>query len=261
LPLEHTGGARWNAARRWSELGGHDPVPATVDEALRRQRELGPVAAIAVQRDGRYWSVVARRLSAARGRRAMRYTRFADLPRHHFGLIVADPPWRHITYDGRNPKLDCHYTQMDLVAIKALDIAALARRDCVLALWVPQAQMANALDVVAAWRFKFKTTGCWAKRTKTDQRWQFGTGHILRSTAEYYLLATRGSPRCKVHNVRNLIVAPVREHSRKPDQLFDDLARMYPDVPRLELFACIDHRPGWVLWGNQVRYLAEELAP
>ncbi|HMF27546.1 MAG TPA: MT-A70 family methyltransferase, partial [Candidatus Cybelea sp.] len=89
----------------------------------------------------------------------------------------------------------------------------------------------------------------WAKRSRRDRSWQFGTGYLLRSAAEFFLIGTRGHPRSAVHNVRNLIVAPVREHSRKPDDLAKNLERMFPDAKKIELFA-ERKRKGWATWGK-----------
>jgi N6-adenosine-specific RNA methylase IME4 len=142
---------------------------------------------------------------------------------------------------------------MRLAEIMALPVAQIAARDAVLVLWTTQWAVHHALAVMAAWGFQFKTAGTWAKRSKTDRKWQFGTGHILRSAAEFYLIGARGRPSPQaVKDVTNLIVAPVRQHSRKPDELHRNLERMWPTARRLEMFATYDYRPGWSLWGAQV---------
>jgi len=122
----------------------------------------------------------------------------------------------------------------------------------VLMLWATQNTVEQAYTLSRVWGFEPKTLGTWAKQSKTGMKWQFGTGYLLRSAAEFYLFGTRGKPKWAVRNVRNLIAAPVREHSRKPDEMYRDLERLFPDVPRVELFA---RRPveGWSVWGNDVR--------
>ena len=95
----------------------------------------------------------------------------------------------------------------------------------------------------------YKTAGSWAKQSKTGTKWAFGTGYCYRSAAEFFLLGTRGKPAQQVRNVRNLIVAPVREHSRKPDQMRRDLEALWPG-PRCELFAR-EAAERWDAWGNE----------
>src|SRR5215469_11498183 len=174
---------------------------------------------------------------------------FAPLPAKQFGVILADPPWRFKTFDGVNRKIERHYQLTGLDVLKTLDVPSIAARDCVFALWATQAQLPDALELMKHYGFRFKTAGAWAKRSRRDRSWQFGTGYLLRSAAEFFLIGTRGHPRSAVHNVRNLIVAPVREHSRKPDDLAKNLERMFPDAKKIELFA-ERKRNGWATWGQ-----------
>ena len=109
----------------------------------------------------------------------------------------------------------------------------------------------QAIGVMEAWGFAYKSAGAWAKQSSTGKAWQFGTGYCFRSAAEFYLLGTLGKPRQKARNVRNLIVAPVREHSRKPEQIYRDIEAMF-DGPYLDLFARQSTpRQNWTYWGNE----------
>lgn len=188
---------------------------------------------------------------------------FPDLPTKHYGLIYADPPWRFRTWTETNQTKSPsrHYDLMTLDEIKAMPVADLAAPDCALVMWACAPTLDQAFAVMSAWGFKFKTAGSWAKQSKTGKKWAFGTGYLLRSASEFYLIGTIGNPKTAVKDVRNLIVAPVREHSRKPDQMRHDLERMFPDVPRVELFARAP-ADGWDVWGNQTdRFDAPESAP
>lgn len=147
------------------------------------------------------------------------------------------------------------YSCMDLDAIKALPVGALAAQDCVLWLWAVNPMIPQALEVMAAWGFTFKTAGHWAKFT-THGKQAFGTGYILRCAGEPYLIGTRGKPKC-ARNVRSVVLGRVREHSRKPDEAFCDAEKLRPDVPRLELFSR-QERPGWTVWGDQVAKFTPE---
>lgn len=174
---------------------------------------------------------------------------FGDLIPGHYGVVLADPPWRFKTYndDISAKSAASHYSLMGKEDLKRLQVWKLAADNCVLVMWATQAQMPEAIDLMDEWGFTYKTMGAWAKQSSTGQKWAFGTGYVLRSAAEFYLVGTIGKPKAKVKNVRNLIVAPVREHSRKPDQMHADLERLF-DGPRCELFAR-QSRPGWDCWG------------
>lgn len=106
------------------------------------------------------------------------------------------------------------------------------------------------IELLTAWGFTFKSAGAWAKQSSTGECWAFGTGYVFRSAAEFYLVGAIGKPRVGSRSIRNLIAAPVREPSRKPDQLHADVEALYAG-PYAELFAR-QRRPGWDAWGNQV---------
>lgn len=177
-------------------------------------------------------------------------------PAGGFGLIMADPPW---SYDMRSEKgyaksPEAHYRTMDLAAIKALPVELLAAPDCLLWLWALGPQLPQAMEVITAWGFTFKTGGHWAK-VGTSGKQHFGTGYILRNAGEPFLIATRGAPKT-TRATRSVIIAPVREHSRKPDEAFDAASRLMPGVQRLELFSR-QNRPGWTSWGDETGKFAE----
>ena len=138
---------------------------------------------------------------------------------------------------------------MDLADIMALDMAFVGAADCALVMWATAPMLPEALQVMAAWGFKFKTAAAWAKQSSTGARWAFGTGYIFRSAAEFILVGSRGRPKVRSRSVRNLIVAPVREHSRKPPEAHQMCEALF-DGPYLEMFAR-EPRPGWTVWGNQ----------
>jgi N6-adenosine-specific RNA methylase IME4 len=175
------------------------------------------------------------------------------LPAGPFSVIMADPPWAFATRSDKGLKKSpqAHYDCMSLDAIKALPVADISAPDCLLMMWATAPMLPHALEVMAAWGFTYKTMGAWAKRSKTGSKWAFGTGYILRSASEPFLIGTRGAPRVVSKSERNLIVAPVREHSRKPDEARAMLERMIPAGRRLEMFAR-ETAPGWEAWGNQV---------
>lgn len=177
---------------------------------------------------------------------------FGDLEAGRYACILADPAWRFSTYsvkgEGKSPQ--AQYDCMPLKEIMALPVGQLAAPDCALVLWATAPMLPDAVLTMKRWGFTFKSAGAWAKQSSTGRKLAFGTGYCYRSAAEFFLLGTRGAPKQQVRNVRNLILSPVREHSRKPDQMHRDLEALWPG-PRVELFAR-QSRPGWDSWGNQV---------
>ena len=181
---------------------------------------------------------------------------FADLPKNRFGAILADAPWSFRTWSKTRQTRAADYDVMDVENIKSLPVVDLAADDCVLFLWAISPMLPQALTVMDAWRFTFKSVAFyWAKTTpKTDSswapKWHCGLGYWTRANAELCLLGTRGKPKRLSKSVQQLIVAPRREHSRKPDEIHDRIERLVAG-PYLELFAR-QTRPGWSAWGNEV---------
>ena len=176
---------------------------------------------------------------------------FASLRPLSYGAILADPPWafglRSEAGEAKSPQ--AHYGCMDLDAIKALPVSHLAAPDCLLVMWATAPMLPQAIDTMAAWGFRYVSAGPWAKQSKTGEKWAFGTGYVFRSAAEFFLVGVIGKPTYLSRSIRNLIVAPVREHSRKPDEMYAMVEALVPG-PYVELFAR-QQRPGWDAWGNQ----------
>ena len=204
----------------------------------------------------------------------------SDLPAGPFGVIMADPPWRFKTWSpkGRDRCPDGvpvsraarpenaperHYKTMTLQDIKDLPVKDVAAKDCVLFLWAVDPMIPEALEVGAAWGFKYKTVAFyWAKMRKEgstrsdlhDDLWHkmfpMGTGYWTRPNPEQCLLFTRGKPKRVSAAVRKLIISRRREHSRKPDEQYGRIEALVGG-PYLELFAR-STREGWSSWGNEV---------
>ena len=139
---------------------------------------------------------------------------------------------------------------MPLAEIEALPVGDLAVPDCALFLWAVAPLLPEALHVMTAWGFQYKTIAfTWAKTTR-DGRPAIGMGYWTRAGAEVCLLGVRGRPKRLDRGVRQLIVEPRREHSRKPDRVAADVERLVGG-PYLELFART-RRPGWTCVGDQL---------
>ncbi len=175
---------------------------------------------------------------------------FGELRPGAYDLIMADPGWRFENWsakgEGKSPQ--AHYRTMSLAETKAMPVWELAKPDCLLWLWSTAPHMAQAMEVIVSWGFKYVTMGGWAKRTTHDKA-AFGTGYVLRSSLEPFLIAKRGEPRVR-RNVRNIVTGPLREYSRKPEEAYAAAEALMPRAQRLDLFSRAT-RPGWDAWGDQ----------
>lgn len=162
-------------------------------------------------------------------------------------MILADPPWHYSNAAARGA---LSYPTMTTREIADLPVATVARASgCVLALWVTGAHLLDGLKVMRAWGFEQKQVGVWVKTTEDGGRVRMGVGNYFRNAAEPWLLGVRGRPEIRDRGLSNVILAPRREHSRKPDDLHARLERLTPG-PYLEIFARRP-RPGWASWGNE----------
>lgn len=181
---------------------------------------------------------------------------------HRFDVLLADPPWRFAAWAGNRGSrtAESFYPTMSTEDLCALDpfVHEHTASCAALFLWVPCSAMPDGLRVIAAWGFTYRTVGfVWVKLPRARRlvaavpaRLHFGLGHYTRSQAELCLLGTRGRLPRGARNVEQVIFAPVREHSRKPDELYERIEALYPGRRYLELFA--RHRwPGWAAWGAE----------
>lgn len=187
------------------------------------------------------------------------------LPRGHYRAILADPPWRYLTWSdkGMDRSPDRHYPTMTVEELCALPVRALCAPDAVLFLWVIDTHLEIALQVARAWGFTYKTIGFyWAKTTLDGNKFPIGSGHWTRANPEhaYYaeiaepnpverlLLNSAGRPKRLNKDVPRLMLSPRREHSRKPDESYKLIERLVAG-PYLELFSRTK-APGWDSWGK-----------
>jgi N6-adenosine-specific RNA methylase IME4 len=174
------------------------------------------------------------------------------LPAGPFDLIYADPPWQYEAATATpNRRIERQYVTMTLADICALPIAELVAPDAMLYLWAPPAKVPEALQVVTAWGFVYRTHAVWDKGS-------IGPGYWFRCQHEDLLVARRGKFPVPAPSLRSsgVIRAPRRAHSAKPDVVYERLEAMHPGACRLELFARGLSRPGWTAWGNEVTDVA-----
>ena len=166
-------------------------------------------------------------------------------------MIYADPPWRY-AQKGLQGAAEKHYPTMGIDELCTLPVADLAAPDSVLFLWTTFPQLAEALRLIKAWGFTYKSVAfVWLKKNRKSEGWFYGLGFWTQGNAEVCLLATRGHPKRQAANVHQFIISPIQEHSRKPEEAREKIVALMGDVPKVELFAR-QSPPGWDVWGNEV---------
>jgi len=163
-----------------------------------------------------------------------------------FPVIYADPPWQYDHPISDSRKIENQYPTMPIEEIYALPVEKIAAPDCILFLWVTTPFLEKGLRVLGAWGFDYRTSMVWVKPS-------IGPGQWVRQRHEYLLIGVRGhipTPEGK-NKPDSVIEAPRTEHSEKPEVVYEIIERMYPELPKVELF-CRNPRIGWVAWGNEV---------
>ena len=168
-----------------------------------------------------------------------------------FNIIYADPAWKYNNKGGRSAA-EKFYPTMNIEEICALPVADIAAKDSALFLWATFPMLPEALRVIDAWGYTFKSVAfVWLKQNRKAKSWFYGMGFWTRSNVEICLLATRGKPQRQDKGIHQLIISPIEAHSKKPDVVREKIVRLMGDIPRVELFAR-QATPGWNVWGNEV---------
>lgn len=141
---------------------------------------------------------------------------------------------------------------MNIEKLCVLPVSEIAEKDCALFLWATFSQLPEALRLIKAWGFTYKTVAfVWLKLNRKSRTWFYGLGFWTRGNAEICLFSTKGHPKRKAANIHQLIVSPIEQHSKKPDEARGKILALMGDLPRIELFAR-QKTPGWDVWGNEI---------
>lgn len=180
--------------------------------------------------------------------RTMTATELAAIrPFEGYKCILADPPWAFSANSEAKPGKGArrHYPTMKTAEIAAIPVRALAARDSLCLMWATAPMIEDALKVLKAWGFRYKSQLVWPKN-------RIGTGYWARNAHELVLIGRRGKFPCEQPALfpTSIIPGKVQQHSRKPTWLHDVIDARHPDIPKLELFARAA-RPGWTVLGNQ----------
>ena len=177
-----------------------------------------------------------------------------SLPDKKYQIIYADPPWnwRSWSSKGEAKSAKNHYNCMDLSDINKLSIPTITDKNCILFIWATYPNLKDALEVIEAWGFKYKTVGfTWVKKNKKADSWFWGLGYYTRSNAEICLIATKGKPKVQSRSVHQVIDTPIEKHSKKPSCVREKIVSLMGNLPRIELFAR-QRVDGWDAWGNEI---------
>jgi len=190
-----------------------------------------------------------------------------------YDVIYADPPWRYGTRKwgkdttfgtiGEDERLV--YPTMTQDELKRLHVGRLAADNCALFLWATFPTLRDGIDLIEAWGFEYKTAAfVWVKTTakhtpeqralfEMTPRLHWGMGYYTRANAELCLLGIRGDNTALVerHDVHQVVIRPVQDHSRKPDEVRRRIECLTGDRRRVELFAR-EKSDGWDIWGNEL---------
>ena len=186
-----------------------------------------------------------------------------------YSVVMCDPPWKFRTWSETNQAKSPsrHYSLMEAEDIRAIPVRDMVADDAALFLWVVQSNLPEALALINAWDFTFKTVAfAWVKiKGKQDRLFytgedvRMGLGYHTRAGFEQCWLATRGDGYERlVKDEPQVLFSPLREHSRKPDEIADAIVRLCGDVPRLDMFTRT-RRSGWDAYGNEVDKFASSV--
>jgi N6-adenosine-specific RNA methylase IME4 len=231
----------------WRQLrdAGEETVETAIDRALTEGRAPTKAEILSAAKQFR-----AERAEEKKLRREEREVELAAkqaaLPQKRYGVIYADPEWRFEPYSretGMDRAADNHYPTSSLEEIKARDVSSITADDCVLFLWATVPMLVEALDVMAAWGFTYKSHFAWIKD-------RIGTGYWSRNKHELLLIGTKGQIPAPALGTQapSAIDAPVGRHSEKPESFYEIIEHYFPNLPKIELNAR-RARASWDSWG------------
>jgi len=167
------------------------------------------------------------------------------LPKRLYQVVYADPPWQYEHCKTDNRKIENQYPTMALDDICNLPVNDITTPVAILFLWATPPKLEEALQVMRAWDFKYRTCAVWVKD-------KIGMGYYFRQQHELLLVGVRGDmvTPSETDRVSSVINAPRGKHSAKPESVYEIITRMYPDLSKIELFAR-NKRDGFDSWGSQ----------
>jgi N6-adenosine-specific RNA methylase IME4 len=177
-------------------------------------------------------------------------------PIKKYNIIYADPPWEYKESGSGNRVIHSKYPTLNIEKIKSIPIDDIADDKCILFLWVTFPRLKQGLEVIEAWNFQYYGLGFdWVKMNPKSETPFWGMGYYTRQNTEICLIGVRKNKnnriKPQVRNILSVIHSPKREHSRKPNEIRNNIVKICGDLPRIELFAR-EKTEGWDVWGNEV---------
>jgi len=187
-----------------------------------------------------------------------------NFPNKKYQIILADPPWEYAS-DPKSKRgiwglAHQQYSTMKIEDLMHLPVQNIADDNCMLFLWATFPNLQQALDLIKAWGFEFKTVAfVWEKLGKTNNTLKkYGLGWYTRSNCEIVMIGRKGKFDRKSAAVHQVVKSTITAHSQKPDEIRKRILKLCGDLPRIELFArTIVH--GWDVWGNDEKLLNQPL--
>lgn len=177
-----------------------------------------------------------------------------------FSIILCDPPWSYFGDSSKDQAAGKHYTLMDEEALSALPVKSIATKPCVLFMWATGPKLDQAFRVAEKWGFHYRGMAyIWIKTKKSDLSVPVGARGVrpsfVKPITEFVLVFSTNKKgrtfKLLTEKQKQLIFAPIAEHSRKPADVRERIVELLGDLPRIELFAR-ESAPGWSSWGNEV---------
>ncbi len=178
-----------------------------------------------------------------------------------YDIILADPPWSYQQFsEKKHGSAKAHYDLMSNEDLYELPVEAIAKKDCVLFMWATFPKLKEAITLLESWGFRYVTVAfVWVKLNKGGVGYFHGVGFHTASNVEIVLLGKKGNLKRVDNSISQLIVSKLRQHSRKPDELYVKIEKLYGgDKNKIELFAR-ERREGWDVFGNQLRKSTQKI--
>jgi N6-adenosine-specific RNA methylase IME4 len=203
-----------------------------------------------------------------------------DLPGKKYSVVLTDPPWAYSAWSGKKTRTaDAHYDTMTEDEIAKLPVASILEDNAAVFMWSTPPMFDTQVQVLRAWGLRYVTIAFnWVKLSKKHMknadaikarsegetlifhkghwyRQHFGMGHYTRANSEFCLLALKGKMPVDSKSIRQLLFAPLREHSRKPDEQWTKIDKLYSTGNRLEMFArpSMQRPANWDVWGLEAK--------
>ena len=182
-----------------------------------------------------------------------------------YSVIYADPPWEYKQSGSKTNSRGMakqHYNTLSTDDICNIPVRNICQEQAICFMWATFPNIAEAIKVMEAWGFKYKTAGfVWIKENKKSDSLFWGMGAYTRANAEVCLLGTSKKTKAreivKKHNVHQVIITKIRRHSEKPNVVRGKIVELLGDVPRIELFAR-QKVDGWDCWGDDMNIVDVE---